>query len=186
MTKISYKPDHTTPDHSGSEHPLPPARVRTRQHPPGGVPARATPEPRPGVLPPPPPPAEKPAYEVGYGKPPQHSRFKPGQSGNPKGRPKGAKGLNTLAIEMLGSKVAVRTAGGTKRISRIEAVMQKILELAMKGNPRALAELLKLYGNAVPEAKETTRAAAPSAEELTAADLAMLAAFRDELTNDGR
>jgi len=34
---------------------------------------------------------ERPGYDVGYGKPPAHSRFKPGQSGNPRGRPKGVK-----------------------------------------------------------------------------------------------
>jgi hypothetical protein len=39
------------------------------------------------------PPLEGPSYEVGYGKPPQHSRFKPGHSGNPRGRAKGS--LNT-------------------------------------------------------------------------------------------
>ena len=43
----------------------------------------------------------KAGYEVGYGKPPQHSRFKPGQSGNPKGRPKSAKGLNTIVGKLI-------------------------------------------------------------------------------------
>lgn len=83
--------------------------------------------------------------------PPKHSRFKPGQSGNPKGRPKSAKGLNTIVRTTLTQKVAVRTSAGERRISRIEAVVQKTIELAMKGNPRALAEIIKLYGNAVPE-----------------------------------
>ena len=35
-------------------------------------------------------------YEVGYGKPPAHSRFRPGQSGNPRGRPRGARNRPTL------------------------------------------------------------------------------------------
>ena len=40
--------------------------------------------------------AEKPAdYEVGRGKPPLHTRFKPGESGNPKGRPKGVRNFKT-------------------------------------------------------------------------------------------
>ena len=56
---------------------------------------------------------------------------------------------------------------------RIEAVLHKTVELAMKGNPRALAEILKLYASAVPEtaAIESTTV---SAEELTAGDLAIL------------
>ena len=40
-------------------------------------------------------------YEVGYGKPPRKSQFKPGQSGNPKGRPKGRKGFSTILVEEL-------------------------------------------------------------------------------------
>ena len=41
--------------------------------------------------------------DVGYGKPPRSRRFKPGQSGNPKGRPKGAKNRDTILRELLNS-----------------------------------------------------------------------------------
>jgi hypothetical protein len=40
-------------------------------------------------------------YEVGYGKPPRHSRFVKGQSGNPRGRPPGAKNMKTLLTKAL-------------------------------------------------------------------------------------
>ena len=47
-------------------------------------------------------PIEQPsAYAVGYGRPPKHTRFKPGTSGNPRGRPKSAQGLNTLARKVM-------------------------------------------------------------------------------------
>jgi hypothetical protein len=111
-------------------------------------------------------------YEVGYGKPPRHSRFKPGQSGNPRGRPKGARGLKAIVHDLMTAKIAVRTATGERKISRIEAVLQKTIELAMKGNQRALAELTKLYSAAVPDLPAQT--AAPSSEELSPTDLAIL------------
>ena len=44
-------------------------------------------------------------YEVGYGKPPRHSRFVKGQSGNPRGRPAGAKNFTTLLEEALNEPV---------------------------------------------------------------------------------
>jgi hypothetical protein len=122
-------------------------------------------------------PATGDGYEVGYRKPPRHTQFKPGRSGNPKGRPKSAKGLHSIVRDTLTQKVAVRTQSGTKKISRIEAVLQKTVEQAMKGNPRALAELLKLYGNAVPN--EATQVVAETREEdLTATDLATLEELR--------
>lgn len=129
-------------------------------------------------------PAESnPDYAVGYCRPPKHSQFKPGQSGNPRGRPKAAKGLNTIVRETLTQKVAVRTASGEKRISRIEAVLQKTVEQAMKGNPRALAELIKLYGNAVPnEAHDADRH--EREEDLTATDLATLEELRQMLAGE--
>jgi hypothetical protein len=110
--------------------------------------------------------------QVGYKNPPKETRFKPGQSGNPKGRPKTAKGLKTVVREMLTQKVSVRTPDGSKRIARIEAVLHKALELAMKGNIRALTEILKAYASAVPDI--TTTNAAGVAEDLTETDRAVL------------
>lgn len=122
-------------------------------------------------------PAEaEPHYKVGYRKPPRHSQFKPGRSGNPRGRPKAAKGLQSIVRDTLSQKVAVRTATGTKKISKIEAVLQKTLEQAMKGNPRALAELLRLYGNAVPDEKQPVNE--ERRDDLTATDLATLEELR--------
>lgn len=111
-------------------------------------------------------------YEVGYGKPPRHTRFKPGRSGNPRGRPKDAKGLKTIVRETMTAKVPVRTACGEKKMSRMEAVLQKTIELGMKGNPRALMQLITLYASAVPEA--VLPVAAQRTEELSGSDLAML------------
>lgn len=116
-------------------------------------------------------------YVVGYGKPPKATQFQPGQSGNPKGRPKGAKSLNKLLLETLGASISVRTANGTRRITRIEAVLQKTLEQAMKGNGRAQLELIKLWRGAVPE-QPVVEEGQDSAEGLTATDLAMLDEFR--------
>jgi hypothetical protein len=117
-------------------------------------------------------------YQVGYRKPPTHSQFKPGQSGNPKGRPKGAKGLNTMVREILGGKVAVRTATGTRHITKIEAVLQKTIERAMKGDARAQVELMKLWKSAVPDEPLPASADSNIGDNLTATDIATLEAFR--------
>ncbi len=115
------------------------------------------------------------SYTVGYKRPPLNTRFKPGHSGNPRGRPRKAKSLNTIVRETLGGKVAVRTATGIKKISRIEAVLQKTLELAMKGDTKAQNELIKLWRGAVPE--DVIEESFLGLDDLTAADLAMLATY---------
>ena len=150
---------------AGQARSLPPARHRVRRAP----------------APPPPDKSSKQAsdYEVGYRRPPVHTRFKPGTIGQPEGSPKGARGLNTLARELLTAKVPVRTASGEKRMHRIEAVLHKTFELALKGNPRALSQVLSLYASAVPE---TAVANSPlSAEQLTMTDLAILDEFKASL-----
>src|SRR5438445_13720304 len=64
-------------------------------------------------------------YEVAYGKPPRHSRFKTGQSGNPRGRAPGAKNLRTLLSEALNECVIVTENGGRRKVTKREAIIKQ-------------------------------------------------------------
>lgn len=82
------------------------------------------------------------AYEVGYGKPPQHSRFKPGESGNGRGRPKGAKNLKTHLVEVLNEKIVVREGDRTKKITKMEAFVTSLINGSIKGNGKSAGLLM--------------------------------------------
>lgn len=81
-------------------------------------------------------------YEVGYGKPPKNSRFKKGQSGNPKGRRKRVKNFKTELQQVLSSRVTVTADGKPKSVSTVEAALMRLREKALKGDPRELSILL--------------------------------------------
>jgi hypothetical protein len=84
-------------------------------------------------------------YKVGYGRPPRAKQFKPGKSGNPKGRPKGSLNLvNDLAAE-LSEQIAVREGGQTRRISKQRALIKSLLAKGIQGEVRAAAAVLALY-----------------------------------------
>ena len=72
--------------------------------------------------------------EVGYGKPPKESQFKAGTSGNPKGRPKGSKNLHSIVLK--GSRELVQVTGprGSRKITKLEAVIAQIGNKAAKGD----------------------------------------------------
>jgi hypothetical protein len=83
-------------------------------------------------------------YEVGYGKPPKHTRFRKGRSGNPKGRPKGAKGVRASLKRELVNRITVREGNREICISKAEALAKQLIARALKGDMKAIAELLKL------------------------------------------
>jgi hypothetical protein len=83
-------------------------------------------------------------YDVGYKKPPLHSRFRKGESPNPRGRPKGSANYLTLLRRVLDQKVAVTEDGKRRKITKIEAAMTQLLNKAALGDTRAFQATLKV------------------------------------------
>ena len=90
------------------------------------------------------PPDNEADYEVGYGKPPRHTRFKKGQSGNPRGRSNGSNNLSTLLSEALNEPVIVAEDGGRRTISKHRAIITQLVNRSAKGDLRALKILLDI------------------------------------------
>jgi Family of unknown function (DUF5681) len=83
------------------------------------------------------------AYDVGYGRPPAHSRFKPGHSGNPSGRVKGSKNLKTLFHQILNEQVPLQD-GSKSKVTKAEALMRRLVIGALKGESRSLMTLMRI------------------------------------------
>lgn len=83
-------------------------------------------------------------YEVGYRKPPQHSQFKAGQSGNPKGRPKKSQTTKAILENLARQKVTITIGGTSERVSMLEAVATMLFSKAINGDPKASALIFKL------------------------------------------
>lgn len=80
-------------------------------------------------------------YEVGYGKPPQHTRFKPGQSGNPKGRRKGVRNLKSIIEEELYRPVSIVEGGRRRNVPAFQVIFRQSVTRAAKGEARAFSAL---------------------------------------------
>lgn len=84
-------------------------------------------------------PEETAAYEVGYGKPPPGTRFKPGESGNRAGRPKGRKNEATIVTAVLSETIPVTLKGRRRNMTVFEASLRRQCQKALEGDPKAFA-----------------------------------------------
>ncbi len=75
-------------------------------------------------------------YEVGYKKPPVSTRFQSGQSGNAKGRPRGAKNFDTVIAKELSARVEITENGKRRSITKREAIGKQVVNKAANGDPK--------------------------------------------------
>jgi len=105
-------------------------------------------------------------YEVGYGKPPRDTRFPKGQSGNPRGRPPGAKNLKTLLSEALNEPVIVTENGGRRKVTKRQAIVTQLVNRSAPADFRAIKILLDI----VRDIERQTEPTAPETSDFSEAD----------------
>jgi len=119
---------------------------------------------------------------VGYGQPPKSTRFQPGQSGNPKGRPKGTRNLKTELEQEMHQRVLVREGNTQTRITKRHAVIKSQLAKAIKGDTRAAAWVFEMVDRLLdPDGAE----GAGAGRQLPADDQAILADYAARLVVHG-
>ena len=136
-----------------------PARARRRERPRSSTEAAVTAT----------SPAPEQSYEVGYGRPPKHSQFQPGQSGNPKGRPRGSKSPFTLLREELQQKVTLREGDRVTTVTKLEAIMKRVVNDTLGGKvspTKLLFPMLRVF--------EEQDAASPEDRNLSRSDEELL------------
>ena len=87
---------------------------------------------------------DQPDHKVGYKKPPLHTRFQKGQSGNPRGRPRGSKNLSTLLTDALNEPVVVTEDGKRRKISKRELGVRQLVNKFAMAEAQATKILLGL------------------------------------------
>jgi len=73
-------------------------------------------------------------YEVGYGKPPVHTRFQKGMSGNPSGRRARQLSFDELMARELGKKITITENGESRRITKQDAIVKRCVQKAIQGD----------------------------------------------------
>ena len=105
-------------------------------------------------------------YEIGYGKPPCPTRFQKGRSGNPKGRPRGAKNYATLLMEALHEPVIISENGHRKKITKQQVIVKQIVNKAASGDHRSIQLLL---ANQIPARLDSAPSKPPTIRGLSKA-----------------
>ena len=102
---------------------------------------------------------------VGYRNPPENTRFKKGQSGNPKGRPKGSLNMATVLAKTLREKVVINEHGQRRVVTKLEAAVKQLVNKSAAGDLAALRQLSALVQSAEEQAAQTPPSNAALSED---------------------
>jgi hypothetical protein len=105
-------------------------------------------------------------YEIGRGKPPIHSQFQPGRSGNPGGRKKGNLNYKTVVKAVMESEIEVTGKNGSRPAPLVEAILLAQAQDALRGNSRAIDSLLDRYERCADEPDHVPEELAEDDEEM--------------------
>ena len=111
------------------------------------------------------PPDTNPDERVVYGCPPKATRWKPGQSGNPKGKAKGLKSFKKIVQSEAASKVVVKEGGKSKTLTKAEVVLKALWAKAMQGDVKATIAVMTLLREMLPTDPVEVLKAGLSAED---------------------
>jgi hypothetical protein len=104
---------------------------------------------------------DKPPKLIGYGHPPAEHRFQPGQSGNPSGRPKGARRFTADLLDELAEIVAVNNGDQKAAVTKQRAIVNVLVGKALKGDAHAIATVIGACARALGEQYADDEAEAP-------------------------
>ena len=116
-------------------------------------------------------------YKVGYGKPPKKTRWKKGQSGNRLGRPKRVKNLETVVRQEAYSKIVIKEGGKTQTVTKVEALMKRMMTKGIQGDNKAASIALDLMQKFLPHVDPEAANRAPLTDE----ELKVLSSYADFL-----
>ena len=103
-------------------------------------------------------------YDVGYGKPPQHTRFKKGCSGHPAGRPRGSTNVTSELQELLAARTTIKVNGAVQKVRTAKAICLALIQKALGGDVRAFSKIVDIIGPAM--ADELKATASPSSADV--------------------
>jgi Family of unknown function (DUF5681) len=117
--------------------------------------------------------------EIGYRRPPRATQFKKGESGNPRGRPKGSRNIGKVLLDVTGQKIAVTENGRTRRMPALEVMLRRLASDAIKNDQGAL----KLFFSLVDRYADLTETVvAPNIDDVLAEDREILERYLKKLS----
>jgi hypothetical protein len=107
-------------------------------------------------------------YEVGYRKPPKHSRFKKGRSGNPRGKPRGTKNSATFLKQALLASVLVKQNEHQTKTTKLRVIVTRLIHQAMQADYLSIRLLLRYSGldRRLNEPEHESQGLSPEASDL--------------------